>query len=483
MHATLVADDAEMAYRSLNWPIRHQDHAGHTAGVDISWSFYPGVVGQIRDTSWFRRRAATTVSLVPENQGMLDAFPGHHLPSPDDLDNALRRALVVIDANVLLNLYRYAESTRVDLLAVLGGLGDRLWVPHQAIKEFWRHRLGVLTTPNNGPATALAGLGRPRKSVEDVLTQWAKMTGVADAVRDGLLAKVRALHDDLTSAIAATAPEVPRTAEEIRAEPVLRDLEPLLAGRIGPPPDPEEQRAGIKEGNRRVEAQEPPGYCDADKTESDLPERAAGDYLVWRAAITEAARRDLDLLLVTADEKEDWWLRHRDQFLGPRTELVEEFRELCGHRLFLLRPAGLLERAAALEISVRRESVADVARVSEARETVAMWTGDGVQALLDALDAENLVHGTIIRAAAAEGGSISRDDVYRLADYDDHRMLRGFTKPTARITRDLQTAGLVADGVEPPLTPIYDGMKATAFVIPQEMVTILAEETQPTRQD
>jgi hypothetical protein len=29
------------------------------------------------------------------------------------------------------------------------------------------------------------------------------------------------------------------------------------------------------------------------------------------------------------------------------------------------------------------------------------------------------------------------------------------------------------------LTPIYDGMKATAFVIPQEMVTILASGDQP----
>ncbi|HEX3591581.1 MAG TPA: hypothetical protein VHV74_18325, partial [Pseudonocardiaceae bacterium] len=87
--------------------------------------------------------------------------------------------------------------------------------------------------------------------------------------------------------------------------------------------------------------------------------------------------------------------------------------------------------------------------------------------------------GDIIRAAAQEGGSIGRDDIYRLADYDDRRMLRGFTRPTARITLDLQAAGLVPDGVEPALTPIYDGMKATAFVIPQEMVTILASGDQP----
>jgi hypothetical protein len=292
----------------------------------------------------------------------------------------------------------------------------------------------------------------------------------------------------LKRALATTAPEVPRTTEEIRSEPVLRELEPLLSARIGPPPEPDDERAWIEEGNRRVDAQEPPGYCDADKVESDLPERAAGDYLVWRAAITEAAKRDLDLLLVTADEKEDWWLRHRDQFLGPRLELVEEFRRLCGHRLFMLRPAGLLERAAALDISVRSESVADVTRVSEVRTTVdgiedepAEWTSDGVHALLARLDADHPEYGTIIRTAAKGGGKISREDIYRLAGYATGRMLRGFTRPTTRITQDLQAAGLVADGVEPPLTPIYDGMKATAFMIPQEMVAILAEDDQPAR--
>jgi hypothetical protein len=448
-------------------------------------------IGESVGQHWLGWADTASVSIgrspVPENQGIFDAFPGHRLPSPDDLDNALRHALVVIDANVLLNLYRYAESTRADLLAVLGQLEDRLWVPHQAIKEFWRHRLGVLTTPNNGAATVLAALGKPQKSVEDALTQWAKMTGVSDSVRDQLVRKVRALHEDLKGAIAVTAPEVPGTAEQIRTEPALRDLESLLSCRVGPPPDPGDEKAWIEEGNRRVDANEPPGYCDADKIDSDLPERAAGDYLIWRSAITEAARRDLDLLLVTADEKEDWWLRYRDQFLGPRTELVEEFRLLCGRRLFMLRPAGLLERAAAVQISVRRESVADVARVSEVRETVAddvepaLWTRDGVHALFARLDAEGWKHGAIIRTAAREGGSIGRDDVYRVAGYDDSRMLRGFTRPTARITQDLQADGVVVDGVEPALTPIYDGVKATAFVIPQEMVAILAEDDQSMR--
>ena len=78
--------------------------------------------------------------------GIYDDFPGFRLPPDQELDEALQAALVVIDANVLLNLYRYNESTRDDLLGVLQKVGDRLWVPHQVMKEFWRNRVGVLAS-------------------------------------------------------------------------------------------------------------------------------------------------------------------------------------------------------------------------------------------------------------------------------------------------------------------------------------------------
>ena len=66
----------------------------------------------------------------PSSLGIYDEFPGYRLPSDDELNDALQSALVVVDTNVLLNLYRYNESTRNDLLEVLRQLGNRLWVPH-----------------------------------------------------------------------------------------------------------------------------------------------------------------------------------------------------------------------------------------------------------------------------------------------------------------------------------------------------------------
>jgi hypothetical protein len=96
-----------------------------------------------------------------------------------------------------------------------------------------------------------------------------------------------------------------------------------------------------------------------------------------------------------------------------------------------------------------------------------------VTALLEVLDAEGQDQVLVIREAAARGGRIDREAIYELCGYEDDRMLRGFTRPTARITGDLQDEGIVAPDVEPALVPVYVGVKAAAFRIPTEMVSIL----------
>src|SRR5260370_28355259 len=72
-----------------------------------------------------------------------------------------------------------------------------------------------------------------------------------------------------------------------------------------------------------------------------------------------------DLIIVTRDEKEDWWWRQQSDFIGPRPELTLEYHELTGRRLFMLRPADLLTRASVLEVEVDRESPADAGRVAD----------------------------------------------------------------------------------------------------------------------
>ncbi len=258
--------------------------------------------------------------------GIYDDFPGFRLPADQELDEALRAALVVIDANVLLNLYRYNESTRDDLLELLQKIGDRLWLPHQVMKEFWRNRVSVLASRGSATVQTLDALGKQQRASSEAIRQWAKSVAADAAFQNQLLSKMEALYTEIEDGIRVHAPVSSQGVGGVLSDPVLVELQRLLAGKVGRTPTADEWSAAVKEGHERASRQEPPGYLDADKADSALPEGAAGDYLVWNQATYEGMRRDLDMLLITGDEKEDWWWRYRSEFLGPRTELVAEYK-------------------------------------------------------------------------------------------------------------------------------------------------------------
>lgn len=75
---------------------------------------------------------------------MRDLFRQHHKLSNAERSTLWDNATFALDANVLLNIYRYADSTREDLLRVFAGLRGRVWVPFQAASEFYRNRLDVI---------------------------------------------------------------------------------------------------------------------------------------------------------------------------------------------------------------------------------------------------------------------------------------------------------------------------------------------------
>jgi hypothetical protein len=404
-------------------------------------------------------------------------FVGFRISSSEALDAALREAVVAVDTNVLLNLYRFRPQTSQDLIKTLTSLGERLVVPHQALREFWRHRQHSQASPDIATKAATDALAKSGRSMSDALTIRAKAVGVAD---DAELSELTSRVDSFLDALTDELQQVLQDADaDTGGDPLLAQLETLLAGRVTEPLDPQEWEACISEANRRVDAEEPPGYRDAEKRANESPDGAAGDYLIWYQATKYAKDKDRDLIIVTRDEKEDWWWRQQSTFIGPRPELTREYHELTGRRLFLMRPADLLKRASVLEVEVDEASSADAERGAEPEETsteqLTPWTLDAVSELLKRLDVEAPVQASALRLATSENnGRVSREKVYELGEFPDGRMLRGFTRPFLRLTETLQRKGKVPTGVSPIFVAQYpDGMKASYFSVPEEVPELL----------
>ncbi len=126
---------------------------------------------------------------------MRDAFPGRYRPSKEDFDRLWEEGVFVLDANVLLNLYRYSDDTREQMIAVLRGLKDRLCLPHQVAREFLDRRLGVIHDKRRAYETLREYLDGARAEAEERL-EGLHRDPMMEA--EDLLERVRASLGELT---------------------------------------------------------------------------------------------------------------------------------------------------------------------------------------------------------------------------------------------------------------------------------------------
>jgi hypothetical protein len=415
------------------------------------------------------------MSETPQHRGLYSGFESYRIPSTEEIDAALTRGIVAVDTNVLLNLYRYEESTVNDLFRVMGKVGDRLFEPHQVLREFWRNRQTVLGNPATSIRDTNAAFTKNQRSSTDALENWAKNVALDSEELDRLRTMIKTLYDSLRARVDQGASSIVDASTSTDLDDVLTRLDALLNGRVGAPLDQEAWTVAVEEGRRRVLAGEPPGFGDADKLESENPEGASGDYLVWTQLISESKERQTDLVLVTGDVKEDWWEKHRGHPISARRELVEEFTAATEHRVYFLEPLEFLRRAKpALDVEINLTSLLDVERVRDEPVTTVPWDAESIENLLARLETEGKVQADVIREAAANNGVITRERVYQLDGRDDETMLRGFTRPVTRLTSELQGLDLVIDGVSPMLRSVYEtGVKTSHFAVPDEVVAYL----------
>jgi PIN like domain len=422
--------------------------------------------------------------------GLYDGFEGYRTPTAEDYRRVFSEGMVVTDANVLLNLYRYTDQARDDLLSVLERLGDQLWVPHQVLVEFWRNRDAVLRDPRDTGKTAQE-MSEARDRAVATFRAWAnrvslpaeRLTSLAAALTNGfdvVIDGVDGFSD--TSAI--------DSARNTDKDAVLKRLETILDGRVGGRLDDVVYSKAVEEGLRRVDSGEPPGYMDKKKDDSG----AAGDYLVWEQVLIEAERRSGDVVFVTGDVKDDWWRKEGGEQRGPRMELVEEMRRRADSRLLMLRPTILLSMARELlAVTVHDESVEDADRVDRLLSDGEIvlpdggWNTDSIVALLNQLGDEAPVQEAAITHAAYARGFINREKVYEIGDYPTSRSLRGFTRPINRIAQLFREEGRIHESAVDLLNAVYDqwsdnpsaaiGFELNSQVVPLVVATVSARRS------
>jgi len=286
---------------------------------------------------------------------MQKAFPGHFRPTKDGFQSLWDECFFAVDANVLLHLYRYSPHTRQALEQTLTSVKDRLFLPHQAAREFLKNRLGVTA----GQA----------EEYTKAITKLSEITSALANTKKHPFLSGKELQDlnDLT-------PKLIKQLEDQKAallgrlnnDEILEFVATLFDGKTGDGFSDSDLKTIATDGDLRYQNEVPPGYKDGKKDTSGDAYRRYGDLIIWRQLIAKAEASSSPIIFITDDRKEDWWLEQSGRTIGPRTELREEFIRESSKDFWMYTVDKFMEEVAtAKNTKVSEEAIAEIIQISE----------------------------------------------------------------------------------------------------------------------
>jgi predicted nucleic acid-binding protein len=247
---------------------------------------------------------------------MKSKFPGYFKLTDEEINSLWGNSLFVFDANILLNLYRYSDETRDDFFKILEKVKDRIWIPHQSASEFFDNRLSVISQQEKSYEEAINSL----KSIENEF----KNSRQHPFITQKLLKKFSTLSEEICEQLNSSKDF---HNKRIHQDDILNKIENLFNDKVGNEFEKKELEQICKEGEIRFLDKIPPGYKDIgkkDETSKDI--RKFGDLIVWKQIIEKSKELKQNIILITDDRKEDWWVRFKGKTLSPRPELKKEFQ-------------------------------------------------------------------------------------------------------------------------------------------------------------
>lgn len=296
---------------------------------------------------------------------MRDKFKGYYRPTKAEEDALWSGALIVMDTNVVLDLYRYHAKTTQLYLESLEKFAERLWLPYQIALEFHKNR----------PKVRAESTKAHKERIDDLETFANKLQSKAHKTKLASSTAEKKLIDTVSRVLQPLRLEM----EQIRKDsmpktddPILEKITNLFDGRVGDKPSAATAETLVKDGKQRFDANIPPGYEDRGKK----PEgEEYGDYFLWQQILDYAKDTQQDVIFATEDSKADWSWKVNGQIVGPRPELIQEFREKTGHDIIIYSGKEFFEHlsergAKSVNDEDLADALADVTAVSNERKHI-----------------------------------------------------------------------------------------------------------------
>lgn len=243
---------------------------------------------------------------------MRKLFPGYYKPTEDEFKKIWNDGIIIFDTNVLLDFYRYSEETSNILFDIVESVKDRIWIPFKVSFEYHKNLSTVIS-------------GQIKKYNDSIKTLQDFKKQINEKRNHPFLSEE--LHKEINDFCDKFDKELELKKEKVKtlitANPFKDKLAEILEEKIGNPLSTQELEKIYEEGIERFNSNIPPGYKDKSKPGNEK----YNDLVIWTEILNRNSQIDSPILLVTGDKKEDWFQKELGLTIGPRPELIDEFKK------------------------------------------------------------------------------------------------------------------------------------------------------------
>lgn len=268
---------------------------------------------------------------------MKKLFKAFHKPDDDEFKKLWDSCIFIVDTNVLLNLYRYSLGTSNELLKILENFKNRLWLPYQAGFEFYQNRIKVILELHDAYEKLIKEIDTLDIQFQNTLDQnYSRHPSIA--TKD-IKVKINETVESIKSDLKTKKDSHP---DLIKNDKILSKINDLFDERVGEPYSDVDLRDLYKKGEARFSEKIAPGYEDSKKEGN----KKYGDFIIWSQIIKQAKITKKNVIFITDDRKDDWWLRVNGKTIGPKPELIAEINAEAGVDFYMYQSDPFIEFAA-----------------------------------------------------------------------------------------------------------------------------------------
>ena len=223
-------------------------------------------------------------------------------------------AVICLDTNVLLDLYKMPEETRNFYFEVLEQIKNRIVIPYQVMDEFFRNRYNVIQKEGFKYVNICKELEKSLNGTNTYYdTEFRNKVPLIDELLDEIKKSVKTACDKIKEF-------QKKQMINYDNDKVFKRITELFQNSIHSPFSKGDLKKIYENGEKRFAKKCPPGFSDKNKPE----EKRYGDYIIWEEMMMISRQKKLPIIFISNDEKQDW--RRGKKNLLPRHELIEEFK-------------------------------------------------------------------------------------------------------------------------------------------------------------